>query len=194
MHHALLQCREWIEAGFDVSTAVNLSMWNLESEALPEQIDGLLRSTAVPADKLQLEITESAIMVDPQRAMRVLTLIRSLGVSFSIDDFGTGYSSLAYLKKLPVACIKIDKSFVQHMERDRDNAVIVKSIIDLGHNLGLKVVAEGVETAAARDMLQELECDEAQGYFYSRPVAAHAITQLLAQPVTTARKKLAGAR
>ncbi len=190
MHHALLQCRAWNAMGHPVSIAVNLSMWNLESLALPDQVEGLLRSVGVSPHNLQLEITESAIMVDPQRAMRVLTAIRALGVTFSIDDFGTGYSSLSYLKKLPVACIKIDKSFVQHMESDRDNAVIVKSIIDLGHNLGLQVVAEGVETAVARDMLCDLQCDEAQGYYYSRPIPAYAITQsLVNEPITIAKQK-----
>jgi EAL domain-containing protein (putative c-di-GMP-specific phosphodiesterase class I) len=110
--------------------------------------------------------------------MRTLTLIRDLGVHFTIDDFGTGYSSLAHLRKLPVTGMKIDKSFVQNMESDRDNAVIVRSIVDLGHNLGLKVTAEGVETQAARDMLISFECDEAQGYYYSYPVHAHEIAEL----------------
>jgi EAL domain-containing protein (putative c-di-GMP-specific phosphodiesterase class I) len=117
-------------------------------------------------------------MGDPQRTMRTLTLIRDLGVRFTIDDFGTGYSSLAHLRKLPVTGMKIDKSFVQNMETDRDNAVIVKSIIDLGHNLGLKVTAEGVETRAASDMLVGFECDEAQGYYYSYPIQAHEIAEL----------------
>jgi EAL domain-containing protein (putative c-di-GMP-specific phosphodiesterase class I) len=117
-------------------------------------------------------------MGDPQRTMRTLTLIRDLGVRFTIDDFGTGYSSLAHLRKLPVTGMKIDKSFVQNMESDRDNAVIVRSIIDLGHNLGLKVTAEGVETQEANDMLGNFECDEAQGYYYSYPIPAHEIAQL----------------
>jgi EAL domain-containing protein (putative c-di-GMP-specific phosphodiesterase class I) len=127
---------------------------------------------------LELEITESAIMGDPQRTMRTLTRIRDLGVRFTIDDFGTGYSSLAHLRKLPVTGMKIDKSFVQNMESDRDNAVIVRSIIDLAHNLGLRVTAEGVETQKAKDMLVNFECDEAQGYYYSYPIPAHKIAQL----------------
>ena len=121
-------------------------------------------------------------MADPRRTMRTLTLIRDLGVRFTIDDFGTGYSSLAHLRKLPVTGMKIDKSFVQNMEFDRDNAVIVRSIIDLGHNLGLKVTAEGVETQEANDMLASFECDEAQGYYYSYPVPAHEIAPLFRQP------------
>ena len=121
-------------------------------------------------------------MGDPQRAIRTLSLIRDLGVRFAIDDFGTGYSSLAYLKKLPVSSIKIDKSFVRNMEHDRDNAIIVRSIIDLGHNLGLKVVAEGVETQEAQNMLRSFDCDEMQGYYYSRPIPADAITKYLKTP------------
>jgi hypothetical protein len=164
--------------GIDIGIAVNLSMWNLEAQELPDQIAGLTKSVGMPAHRLELEITESAIMGDPQRTMRTLTLIRDLGVRFTIDDFGTGYSSLAHLRKLPVTGMKIDKSFVQNMESDRDNAVIVRSIIDLGHNLGLKVTAEGVETQAAKDMLVGFECDEAQGYYYSYPIPAHEIAQL----------------
>jgi EAL domain-containing protein (putative c-di-GMP-specific phosphodiesterase class I) len=123
-------------------------------------------------------------MVDPQQVMQTLRCIQDLGVRFTIDDFGTGYSSLAYLKKLPVSGIKIDKSFVQNMEIDRDNAVIVKSIVDLGHNLGLNVVAEGVETSDSNEMLKTFHCDEAQGFYYSRPIPAYAITDFLKQPST----------
>ena len=178
LHQSLLQCRGWNDMGIDISIAVNLSMWNLEAQELPDQIAGLTKSVGMPAHRLELEITESAIMGDPQRTMRTLTLIRDLGVHFTIDDFGTGYSSLAHLRKLPVTGMKIDKSFVQNMESDRDNAVIVRSIIDLGHNLGLKVTAEGVETREARDMLVGFECDEAQGYYYSYPIQAHEIAEL----------------
>jgi predicted signal transduction protein with EAL and GGDEF domain len=180
LHQALLQCRNWNAMGLNLNVAVNLSMWNLEAQELPGQIQGMLKSVGVPPDRLELEITESAIMGDPQRTMRSLTLMRDLGIAFAIDDFGTGYSSLAHLKKLPVASIKIDKSFVQNMEQDRDNAIIVRSITDLGHNLGLKVVAEGVETFESKEMLKGFDCDEGQGYYYSRPVPAYALTKLLA--------------
>jgi diguanylate cyclase (GGDEF)-like protein len=183
LHQSLLQCRAWNDVGIDISIAVNLSMWNLEAQELPDQIAGLIKSVAMPPDRLELEITESAIMGDPQRTMRTLTLIRDLGVQFTIDDFGTGYSSLAHLRKLPVTGMKIDKSFVQNMESDRDNAVIVRSIIDLAHNLGLKVTAEGVETAVAKDMLVGFDCDEAQGYYYSHPVPAQKIVQLFKEPL-----------
>ena len=182
MHRALTQCRQWLDQGLDLSIAVNLTMWNLETQELPDQINSLLRDTGVPAANLELEITESSIMGDPQRVITTLNTIRSLGVRFAIDDFGTGYSSFAYLTKLPVKSIKIDKSFVLSLDNDRDNALIVRSIIDLSHNLGLKVVAEGVESAAARDMLKYFGCDEAQGYFYSRPQPADIITNFLSEP------------
>lgn len=180
LHKSLMQCREWNETGIDLGVAVNISMRNLDAPELPRQIAGLLESVGVPAERLELEITESTIMSDPQRAIRNLTLIRELGVSLTIDDFGTGYSSLAYLTKLPVRGIKIDKSFVQNMESDRENAVIVRTIVDLGHNLGLKVVAEGTETRKTVEMLQSFQCNEAQGYYFCPPVAGHRISEFFA--------------
>jgi diguanylate cyclase (GGDEF)-like protein len=193
LHQSLLQCRAWNEMGIDVSIAVNLSMWNLEAQELPEQIDGLLGTIGIPAARLELEITESAIMGDPQKTMRTLTLIRDLGVNFTIDDFGIGYSSLAHLRKLPVTGMKIDKSFVQNVESDRDNAVIVRSIIDLGHNLGLKVTAEGVETREAKDILIDFACDEAQGYYYSYPIPASEVAQVFPE-LTSHRRQPADPR
>jgi EAL domain-containing protein (putative c-di-GMP-specific phosphodiesterase class I) len=124
-----------------------------------------------------LEITESAIMADPQRALGILNELHDMGLRLSIDDFGTGYSSLAYLKKLPVSELKIDKSFVTNMENDRDDAIIVHSTIDLAHNMGLTVVAEGVENLATLDMLQSLGCDFLQGYYISRPLPVGALLQ-----------------
>jgi len=180
LYRSLLQCREWNETGIGLGVAVNLSMRNLDAPELPTQIAGLLKSVGVPSEQLELEITESTIMSDPQRAIRNLTLIRELGVALTIDDFGTGYSSLAYLTKLPVKGIKIDKSFVQNMESDRDNAVIVRTIIDLGHNLGLKVVAEGAETRKSAEMLQTYHCDEAQGYYFCPPVPGARVNEFLA--------------
>ncbi len=164
LKQSIEQCRQWRSEGSSISVAVNLSMWNLDTPELPEQIATFLDIAGVPSTQLELEITESAIMDDPQRATRTLKAIRELGVHFSIDDFGTGYSSLAQLKKMPVSSIKIDKSFTLNMETDNDSAVIVRAIIDLGHNLGLKVIAEGVETLAAKEMLLNFGCDEAQGY------------------------------
>jgi EAL domain-containing protein (putative c-di-GMP-specific phosphodiesterase class I)/GGDEF domain-containing protein len=172
LHRALLQCRAWKELGIDLSLAINLSMLNLTAAELPEQIAALLKDAAIPSERLELEITESVIMDDPERTLRTLRQIRSLGVRLAIDDFGTGYSSLAHLSRLPVTTIKIDKSFIREMEATKDNAVIVRSIIDLAHNLDLQVVAEGVESVAAKEMLVAFGCDEAQGYYFSPPVPA----------------------
>lgn len=152
--------------------AINLSTRDLMDLEFPTKIDALLAQYDVPRDGLCLEITESAIMDDPQRAEATLNQLSSSGYKLSIDDFGTGYSSLAYLKRLPVNELKIDKSFVMGMETDASDAKIVRSTIDLAHNLGLTVVAEGVESAHIYDMLAELHCDEGQGYHMSRPLPA----------------------
>jgi len=193
LQQSLLQCRQWNEMGLDIGVAVNLTMWNLEAQELPEQIEKLLRDTGVAPKNLELEITETSIMSDPQRVIRTLNQIRQLGAHFAIDDFGIGYSSFSYLTKLPVSCIKIDKSFVQSIEVDRDNSVIVKSIIDLGHNLGMKVVAEGVETIQAKKILREFQCDEGQGFYYCRPIPADAMTKFLLQPPGSVRDRLSPA-
>jgi len=185
LQQSLLQCRAWNDMHLEINVAVNLSMWNLEAQELPDQIEALLRDTQVSPNSLELEITETSIMNDPQRVIQTLSKIRELGVRFAIDDFGTGYSSFAYLTKLPVSCIKIDKSFVQNIQSDRDSSVIVKSIIDLSHNLGLKVVAEGVESAAAKEILRSFECDEGQGYHFCRPITAEMMTKFLLDPPAT---------
>lgn len=185
LQQSLRQCRQWNRMGLDIGVAVNLTMWNLEAPELPEQIEALLRDTGVPPENLELEITETSIMSDPQRVIRTLNHIRQLGVRFAIDDFGTGYSSFAYLTKLPVSCIKIDKSFVQNIETDRENSVIVKSIVDLAHNLGMKVVAEGVETVTAKKMLTSFQCDDGQGYHFCRPIPADAMTNFLLRAALT---------
>jgi EAL domain-containing protein (putative c-di-GMP-specific phosphodiesterase class I)/GGDEF domain-containing protein len=181
LEQAIAQCRLWQGKGITAHIAVNLSMWNLDGQELPGQIADLLQASGVSPSQLELEITETAIMDDPQRALQTLQEIRQLGVHLAIDDFGTGYSSLAHLIKMPVSSVKIDKSFTLSMEIDRDNAVIVRAIVDLGHNLGLKVVAEGVETLAVKEMLSEFGCDEAQGYYFSRPVTAADISRLIAE-------------
>jgi diguanylate cyclase (GGDEF)-like protein len=169
---ALRQLRSWLDAGLDLGVAVNLSARNLLEADLPDQIANLLLTRRVPAERLILEITESTIMADPARALGVLSRLSEMGIRLSIDDFGVGYSSLSYLKRLPVDEIKIDRSFVAHMDDDEDDAFIVRSTIDLGRNLGLNVVAEGVETEAVWDELGELGCDYAQGWFLGRPMPA----------------------
>ena len=152
--------------------AINLSTHDLLDLDFPSRLDAILARHGVQADAFCLEITESAIMDDPQRAESTLNRLSERGFKLSIDDFGTGYSSLAYLKRLPVDELKIDKSFVMNMEKDDDDAKIVRSTIDLAHNLGLTVVAEGVENQLIWNKLRELACDEAQGYFMSKPLPA----------------------
>ena len=167
--------RHWLmlhDQGLHLKLSVNLSTRDLLDQDLPQKFDALLLKHRVPAEAFCLEITESAIMDDPQRALATLDRLSALGFKLSIDDFGTGYSSLAYLKKLPVDELKIDQSFVRSMETDADDAMIVRSTIDLAHNLGLVVVAEGVENAKAWDMLRALNCDQAQGYHMGRPMPA----------------------
>ena len=139
------------------------------------------RSTGVDPTLLEVEITEHTILTDPERARIVLERLRELGVRLSIDDFGTGFSSLGQLKRLPVDVLKIDRSFVLNMEHDDNDDVIVRSTIDLGHNLGLRVVAEGVETQETWDRLAQLGCDTAQGFFISRPSATSRARRVAAQ-------------
>jgi diguanylate cyclase (GGDEF)-like protein/PAS domain S-box-containing protein len=167
----LEQSQVWRAAGLKIGVAVNLSMRNLHDPQLPDQIAELLQRWQLPADMLRLEITETALMTNPARTMDVVTRLSELGTHLSIDDFGTGYSSLAYLKRLPVREIKIDKSFVRDMATNENDAVIVRSTIDLGHNLGLEVVAEGVETQDAWEQLVDLGCDLAQGYYMAVPMS-----------------------
>lgn len=176
--------------GMRITLSVNLSTRDLLDPQLPQKFDSLLVKHSVPAEAFCLEITESAIMDDPQRAQATLERLSALGFKLSIDDFGTGYSSLAYLKRLPVDELKIDKSFVLSMEKDTDDAKIVRSTIDLAHNLGLSVVAEGVENAKVWDMLRDLNCDQAQGFHMGRPMAASEFTDWSAS--WTARQRGSG--
>lgn len=178
---ALHQCRTWRESGVDLQVAVNLSMRNLHNPRLPSVIADLLATWGVPASRLRVEITESAVMANPARAMDNLMRLRSSGVRIAIDDFGTGYSSLGYLRRLPVDQIKIDKSFVMNLAADKNDFVIVRSTIDLGHNLGVQVIAEGVEDRTTWDQLAGLGCDGAQGYYLSRPLPAPDILRWLGE-------------
>jgi diguanylate cyclase (GGDEF)-like protein len=163
--------------GIKIRLSVNLSTRDLLDPELPQKFEALLVKHRVPAEAFCLEITESSIMDDPQRAQATLDRLSTLGFKLAIDDFGTGYSSLAYLKRLPVDELKIDKSFVMNMETDADDAAIVRSTIDLAHNLGLSVVAEGVENATVWNMLRELNCDQAQGFHMGRPMVASEFTK-----------------
>jgi EAL domain-containing protein (putative c-di-GMP-specific phosphodiesterase class I) len=167
---ALAQCRRWEDAGHPLSVAVNLSARSLLDADLVEDIARVLSVSGVDPSRLVLEITETSVMSDAEYAMRVLNRLSAMGLTLAMDDFGTGYSSLSYLKRLPVDEVKIDKSFVLNMQEDENDAVIVRSIIDLAGNLGLRVVAEGIETESAWDALAAMGCDIAQGYFISRPL------------------------
>ncbi len=168
---SLEQCRHWRSSGWgDFVVAVNLSVRNLMDAGLPAQVLDLLAKWNLPPSALQLEITESTIMADPIRAITTLTALKRMGISLSIDDFGTGYSSLSYLKRLPVAEVKIDRSFVMGMATDENDAVIVRSVIDLARNLGLEVVAEGIESAESWNYLSSLGCRVGQGYYISKPL------------------------
>jgi len=169
---AVGQCAVWREKGLDLRVAVNLSMRNLLDSDLPGDIQRLLERHDISASVLDFEITESAILGDPVRTTATVESLSEMGAGISIDDFGTGYSSFSHLSRLPVSEIKIDRSFVTNMLTNRDNAGIVRSIIDLGRNLDLTIVAEGVETAETFERLKALGCDVAQGFYLSRAVSA----------------------
>jgi diguanylate cyclase (GGDEF)-like protein len=176
---SLQQLVEWQRQGIELKVAVNLSMWSLQDPKFTAEVAEALARWKVPATQLELEITESAMMSDPKRSLEILTQLSQMGVGLSVDDYGTGFSSLAYLKRLPVDTIKIDKSFVMNMDLDDGNAAIVRSTIELAHNLGLTVVAEGVENEVIAARLVELGCDTAQGYHYCRPADAESCTRWL---------------
>mgnify|MGYP003342479526 FL=1 len=159
--------------------AVNLSVRQFNVDGLVEEVVQALASNQLQADALELEITESLLMANPERALDILLQLHRLGVHIAIDDFGTGYSSLAYLKRFPAQTLKIDRSFVQDLPDDQDDATITKALIAMAHSLGMEVVAEGVETSAQLDFLREAGCDEVQGYYLGRPMAPHEIAARL---------------
>jgi diguanylate cyclase (GGDEF)-like protein len=191
LHTALLQCRVWHQEGLALNVAVNLSADVVREPDLVGMIVANLQNSGALPGWLTLEITESAIMADPTNAKLMLTRLRGMGVRIAIDDFGTGYSSFAYLKDLPVDEIKIDQSFVHELTAVGPNACIVKSVIDLGRNLGLKVVAEGAEDLKTVELLESLGCDCVQGFYFSQPLAPADFTRWLAN---TARNSHRGAR
>lgn len=172
---AIAQSKVWQDAGIDIIVAVNLSARDLTNRRLPDQIGKLLETHGIAAKRIVLEITESAIMEDRDNAMAVLTALHKMGHTLSIDDYGTGYSSMAYLKALPVQEIKIDKSFVLNLATNKEDEILVRSTIDLGHNLGLKVTAEGVEDQESLNILNKYGCDTGQGYLISKPMPVEEI-------------------
>ncbi len=177
---ALEQCHAWQEAGLELSVAVNVSARSLHDPDLIPTLVELLDTWNVRANLLEIELTESSLMADPVHGAEILQQIRDMGVRIAIDDFGTGYSSLAYLRRLPVDEIKIDRSFVQNMANNDDDAFIIRSVSDLGHSLRLEVVAEGVENQQSLQLLTLMGCDLAQGYHVSRPLAARELESWLA--------------
>lgn len=181
------------DQGLALQMSINLSARDLVDPDLPARVRALLDEHQVPATAMCLEITESAIMDDPNRAQQTLAQFHDMGLRMSIDDFGTGYSSLAYLKRLPVHELKIDRSFVMNMHHDAQDAKIVRSVIDLAHTLGLKVTAEGVEEGAAWALLDELGCDIAQGYWIAKPMPAEQLPRWVAQWVAPASRGVAEA-
>jgi diguanylate cyclase (GGDEF)-like protein len=176
---ALRQCADWADVGIDIAVAVNVSARDVADPDLPNTVRGLLERHGVEPSRLVLELTESSLMADPTRAKDVLADLHRMGVDLAIDDFGTGYSSLTYLSELPVTELKIDRSFLMKMSTSPGDALIVRATIDLGRNLGLRVVAEGVESESIWNRLAEKGCDVAQGYYVHRPVPAAELTPWL---------------
>lgn len=188
LRQALRQARVWKDEGRDISVSINLSARNLTDTRLPQLVKELLAQEDVEPNRLEVEVTETSAMADPARGAGVLRELSELGVAVSVDDYGTGYSSLSYLRSLPIGTLKIDRSFVTDMLSNEENAVIVRSTIELAHNLSLKVVAEGVEDGETYEALAGLGCHVAQGYYLSRPLPAADLAAMLdrfAPPVTT---------
>lgn len=185
------QCGIWLKAGIDIKIAFNLSVNDLSNKKLPDLIATLFKKYQVTSDCLVLEVTENAIMQDPDLVISVLKRLDEQGILLSVDDYGIGYSSLSYLKKLPVKELKIDKSFVMNLARNKEDEILVRSTIELGHNLGLKVTAEGVEDEESLEILRNLGCDLAQGYFFSKALPVHELQTFLEKsPLSKISKNL----
>jgi len=178
---AISQVRTWMDAGLDLTVAVNLSASDLGSMSLPGEVDAILTRYRVPASMLELEVTETGVLAHPEKAVELVTTLQAMGVRIALDDFGTGYSSLTYLKRLNPDRLKIDRGFVDAMTHQTTDAQIVRSLIDLAHNLAIGVTAEGVETQQQWDLLRGLACDLVQGYYLARPLEAGAATAWLSE-------------
>ncbi|RLA18296.1 MAG: hypothetical protein DRQ62_13855, partial [Gammaproteobacteria bacterium] len=182
LHVACMQAKEWIEKySKDFRIAVNLSARQLERRSLATEIVEKLTSIGLGMQSLELEITESMIMQDLDRMNLNFKTFSDAGITLSLDDFGTGYSSLSYLKQLPIGHLKIDKSFIKEISDNIDDQTITAAIISMGHNLGINVIAEGVENELQYLKLKELNCDEIQGYYFGRPICSEEFTQVLKQ-------------
>jgi predicted signal transduction protein with EAL and GGDEF domain len=183
LERAVADCARWRRGGRDLTVSVNLSVRNLLDPDLPSLIADLLDVYGLSPEALQLEITESMLMSDPDRSLLTLTALSELGVGLSVDDYGTGYSSLANLRRLPIDELKLDRSFVSPMLSDENDLIIVRSTINLGHDLGLTVVAEGIEDEATLVRLADLGCDLAQGYHFSKPLPSREFDAFIGLPV-----------
>ncbi|MEE8059826.1 MAG: EAL domain-containing protein, partial [Pseudomonadales bacterium] len=179
LRQAAIDTIGWRNQGYDVNIAVNIAPKNLARIEFSQEVLDILEDTGLSPEYVELELTENDILDEPVQAIRILEQLHQQQVQIVVDDFGTGYSSLTYLKKLPISALKIDRSFVMEMEQDGDNAEIVKASIEMAHNIGLKVVAEGVETEKALLFLKSNHCDWGQGYFFSRPIPADQVVSLL---------------
>ncbi|MEQ1486038.1 bifunctional diguanylate cyclase/phosphodiesterase [Methyloglobulus sp.] len=177
LRRAFRDCANWHRQGFPIKVSVNLSAKDLHDPELPDLIAGVAVAAGIKPEWIMLEITEGSVMSEPDNALAIIKRLNEMGYQFSIDDFGTGYSSMAYLKKLPLAALKIDKGFVMDILNSENDAAIVKATINLGHNLGLMVTAEGVENKEIMTRLMEYGCDVAQGYFLSKPVTMQTFNQ-----------------
>ena len=180
---ALAQCARWRDDGLTISVAVNLGAPNLLDLGLPQDVSALLDKYDVEPSLLHLEITETIVAADPVRVIEIMNALGALGIELSLDDFGTGSSSLAYLRELPVQELKIDKSFILGMDEDEEAATIVRTVVDLAHNLGLRAVAEGIETDEAYRLLAASGCDYGQGFLMGRPMPAAELSELAQAPV-----------
>ena len=178
MRTACAQNKEWQDAGLPpIGIAVNVSTRQFQHKGLRKTVEKVLRETGLDSNYLDLELTESTLMQNPDLALQLLCKLKAMGVRVSIDDFGTGYSSLSYLKRFPIDAVKIDQSFVRDITSNPDDAAIAGAIVAMAHSLKLKVIAEGVEMLEQLAFLRSLNCDEMQGYFVSRPVPSEEFTQ-----------------
>jgi EAL domain-containing protein (putative c-di-GMP-specific phosphodiesterase class I) len=179
---ACRQLKEWLDSGVPpIRMSVNLSARQFQQQEIVTQIASMLRESGLDPACLDLEITESIAMDNAEQVLSTLTLLKNLGVRITMDDFGTGYSSLAYLKRFPLDTLKIDRAFVREMVADPKDGAVVRAVIDLAHGIGLRVIAEGVETEEQRDILRSLGCDGMQGFLFSRPISAEALRALLSR-------------
>ena len=178
LENACKQLRTWVYSGMEPFTvAINVSKYQMRSGDLHNRVHQVITQFKLQADWIKLEITESGIEEDPEGMVDLFSRLRSIGVTLAIDDFGTGYSSLSYLKRFPMDTLKVDMSFIKDITEDADSSAIVTGIIALGHSLRMKIIAEGVETEAQRDLLKALKCDQIQGYFLAKPMPGNELAK-----------------